>query len=282
MINNNYMDKLHTEILSILDEIVVICEKHNLSYYLIGGTLLGAVRHKGFIPWDDDLDIIMPREDYIKLTEDYYKELPEGLKLDWFNTNPHYNHIFAKIYNAHTLFEEEISDKVHSKRGIFVDIFPMDVTKGYSCGVIIRKKIVNQINRLLSLKDIRDEQKGVTKVLLRVFSAKQLQTMAAFIMKWNSKTGGEYFSNFGSQYNIKRQTHPISNFGEGVLLPFEDRQYRCPVNYKGVLTSIFGPNYMHLPPEDKRKTHYPIRVIFSDGQEIFFGKTENKLEIGKD
>lgn len=282
MTNNNYLDKLHSEILNILDEIVVICEKHNLKYYLIGGTLLGAIRHKGFIPWDDDLDIIMPREDYVKLTEQYFKELPPEYKLDWFNTNPNYNHIFAKIYNVNTLFEEELSENVHSKRGIFVDIFPMDVSNGYSLEVLIRKKIVNQINRLLVLSELKDEQTGLTKLLLQLFDAKQLQKMALFVMEWKSKKGGKYYSNFGSQYNIKRQTHPIVNFGSGVKKTFEDRIYNCPCNYEEVLTSIFGKNYMEIPPADKRRTHYPFRVKFSDGEEIFFGKVQNKIVVGKD
>ena len=282
MNNEEYLPKLHKEILLILDEIVKICEKHDLKYYLIGGTLLGAIRHGGFIPWDDDLDITMPRDDYVKFTEKYYNELPLPFRLDWYNTNPEYNQLFAKVFNTNTLFEEEISDNVHLRRGIFVDIFPMDISKGYSCGVIVRKKIINQVKKLLFLKAVQYEQKGVTRLILRAFSTKRLQKIALFFMSLGSRRGGAYYSNFGSQYNIKRQTHPIENFGDGVKKSFEDRTYICPSNYNGVLASIFGNDYMELPPENKRRTHYPFRVIFSDGEEVYFGKNENRIMVGKD
>lgn len=281
MDKEDYLNKLHREILVILDEIVKICEKYKLKYYLIGGTLLGAIRHNGFIPWDDDLDIIMPREDYIKFTEKYYTELPSDFMLDWMNTNPDYNHIFAKVYNVNTLFEEELSEAVHSKRGIFVDIFPMDISKGISFGVLTRKKIINQINLLLFMKSIQNEQKGLTRLLLLLFSARKLQSMALFFMKLGSKHGGDFYSNFGSQYNIKKQTHLIVNFGDGIKIQFEDRFYNCPVKYDEVLKSIFGCDYMQIPPENKRRTHYPFRVIFSNGEEVFFGKAENKLKVEK-
>lgn len=282
MEKKDYLPMLHKEILNILDEIVRVCESHRLHYYLIGGTLLGAVRHKGFIPWDDDLDIIMPRDDFEKFVNEYYKDLKDGFSLEWINTNPKYNYIFAKVCRDGTLFEEEIGERSTSKRGIFVDIFSMDITNGYSPVVEKQKKEVLKWSGLLFTKFYASEKAGIKKLILNILPGTFLNARATHYMKKSSSPEGQYYSNFGSQYNIKRQTHPISNFGEGVLLSFEDRQYRCPVNFEGVLTSIFGSNYMQLPPEDKRKTHYPVRVVFSDGQEMVFGKTENKVVIGKD
>lgn len=94
---NDYLRNLHSTMIEILDEFDRICNKHNLTYFLIGGTLLGAVRHKGFIPWDDDMDLAMPREDYEKFINVYYKELNDKYYLDNFNNNKLYYLNFSKI-----------------------------------------------------------------------------------------------------------------------------------------------------------------------------------------
>ena len=92
-----HLIKLHQSEIKILDEIVRICDKYNLQYFLIGGTLLGAVRHKGFIPWDDDLDIAMPRNDYEKFISISKNELKDDFILDDISTNEQYWQIFAKV-----------------------------------------------------------------------------------------------------------------------------------------------------------------------------------------
>lgn len=277
MNTEEYLNKLHKEIVFILEEVVRICENHKLKYYLIGGTLLGAVRHKGFIPWDDDLDIAMPREDFEKFTEIYYRELRKPYSLSWFSTEKNYNHIFAKVYNYRTSFIERTSKSTISSRGIFIDIFPIDISRGYSCNVIIRKKIVNQLNRLISQKYYENEFKGMKKIFLHYIKASTLNDIAIKIIKSFTKDG-RYYSNYGSQYSIKRQTHLINNFGEGTMLPFEGKKYRCPTKYTTVLTSIYGPDYMQLPPLNKRRTHYPVRVVFSDGQEMVFKNRKQILD----
>ena len=110
MEKNDYLSSLHEELLSILDQVTKVCDSNQLKYYLIGGSLLGAVRHKGFIPWDDDLDIVMPREDFEKFVSCVYKQLDNGYSMEWINTNPRYNKVFAKVCKDHTLFEEAVGE----------------------------------------------------------------------------------------------------------------------------------------------------------------------------
>ena len=126
---DNVLDKLHSVQIEILDEIVGICDKHNLTYFLIGGTLLGAVRHKGFIPWDDDLDIAMPREDYEKFLKIAKTELDKKYYLHDISIDKNYWQPFIKIRKNNTLFDEKMIDNIETHKGIFVDVFPFDNLK---------------------------------------------------------------------------------------------------------------------------------------------------------
>ncbi len=120
---------MQLRMLEILEEIDHICQKHNISYWLSGGSMLGAVRHEGFIPWDDDLDIEMLRPDFEKLMKILPKELPDHLALQWHTTDPNYFFQFAKIRDRHSeLFERNGYDKVWKEHGIFIDIFPLEQT----------------------------------------------------------------------------------------------------------------------------------------------------------
>ena len=282
MEKNDYLSSLHEELLSILDQVTKVCDSNQLKYYLIGGSLLGAVRHKGFIPWDDDLDIVMPREDFEKFVSCVYKQLDNGYSMEWINTNPRYNKVFAKVCKDHTLFEEAVGENLSIKRGVFIDIFPMDITDGYSKHVERRKKYVLFWSGILVAKCVSQEKSFVKRIILNATPEKFLLRLSEHYMKLKPRQSGGYYSNFGSQYAIKRQTQPISNYGEGVMLPFENRQYRCPSNYKAVLEAIYGKKYMELPPVEKRRTHYPLKVVLSNGQTFEFEREQNRVTVGED
>lgn len=128
--NNEILKKLHMTEISILQEVVRVCEKNQLTYYLIGGTLLGAIRHKGFIPWDDDLDIAMPREDFDKFLDISKYELREGYWVHFIDSDPNYWLPFAKVKKRGTIFDEVNSKNIESDKGIFIDIFPLDNARG--------------------------------------------------------------------------------------------------------------------------------------------------------
>lgn len=124
----------------ILKEIHKICTENDLQYYLCGGTLLGAVRHKGFIPWDDDIDIVMPRDDYNKfITLCLNGKLDKQYILQNTDTEPEYHLPFTKIRKKHTFFDEEGVRKLKIHKGIFVDIFPLDYSKKNEGFVFISK-----------------------------------------------------------------------------------------------------------------------------------------------
>lgn len=277
-----YLRKLHSDILVVMDEIDRLCTKYHLRYYLIGGTLLGAIRHQGFIPWDDDLDIVMPRDDYekfIQLCMDGH--LNDNFYLEWITTNEKYPLFFAKVCLYKTTFDEGNFCKINPF-GIFVDIFPLDYCGGYSAFVEKTKNKVVKLIAVAGSKVINDDfqlKHWPRRILRHFLSSETIHNYTLKLATQLSREGHGYYTNLGSQYSPKKQTMPIEWFGEGVKLPFEDRKYQCPTEYKKVVESIFGPKYMDIPPIEKRRTHYPRKVKFTDGEVMEFQPPKKKLTI---
>lgn len=281
MENQEYLQKLHGEILCIMDEIHRICTKNGLRYYLVGGTLLGAVRHQGFIPWDDDLDIAMPRSDLDKFIHIAEKELASKFYLNWITTNPYYWLFFPKICLRNTTFDEGVIKK-DRPMGIFVDIFPLDLSSAYTADMEIKKRRIQRLGYLSIERNAR-EMKTLKQFCYKMASffvpnkkCHEWQRTIAFL---ESRKGTSHYANFGSQYALRKQTMPVEWYGEGVAVSFEGRKYNAPTEYRKVLRSIYGENYMQLPPLERRRSHYPERVVFSDQTELIFEKVKHKVTV---
>lgn len=278
MNNKDYLPKLHKEILAIMDEIDRICKDNNLRYYLVAGSLLGAVRHKGFIPWDDDLDIAMPRQDLDVFLSIAPKKLKADYKLEWITTNKNYTYKFAKVCNSRTVFKENPFLK---ETGIFVDIFPLDLSPSYSSWLEKKKKKIARLNAMIWIKQKKkfEFKKIICYVMSFFYSRQELYRKMHNIAVSVKERGTTHYANFGSQYNLCKQTMPVEWYDKGVYIPFEDRYYRAPTQYLMVLNSIYGDNYMQLPPPEKRRCHYPMKIVFSDGEELLFDKPSHVVTI---
>lgn len=271
------IEKLHKCEQEILDEIVRICRKYDLKYVLIGGTLLGSVRHNGFIPWDDDLDIAMPRSDYERFKRLCIdkKVLKKKFYIDDIETNKHYWLPFSKVRNIETIYEEKWQKDYKSGKGIWVDIFPLDNAESEN-SEYKKEKYIKTLKGMLYLKNLRKivkEDSLIRKLklrLIKLFPNGFLHFIINRIMTLNKNENLKYFVNFGSQYGVKKQTHPKDKYFPAKELEFEGKMYKVPNDYDYVLKKIYGDNYMELPPEEKRVTHYPIRVKFEDGEEYKF------------
>lgn len=279
MKQEEYLKRIHEEILNIMDAIVKVCEDNGLHYYIIGGTLLGAVRHGGFIPWDDDLDIVMPRTDFNRFIEIANNQLDYPYHLDWIDNNKKYLQIIAKVRNTKTLFQERLEFGDTLKAGIFVDIFPIDETNGYSKMIEVRRWLVTKVHNMIFYKNSTSKDSVLKNIITLFLSREMMFRLCDWLMTMNNGKEGKYYSNFGSQYKIEKQTMPKTWYAEGIKIPFEDRMYYAPKEYKKVLKSIFGNNYMQLPPIEKRRSHYPMKVRFSDGIEIIFDQPANKINV---
>ena len=262
------LDRLHSVELEILKEVHKVCVKNNLIYYLWAGTLLGAVRHKGFIPWDDDIDIAMPREDYqrfIKLCKDGC--LGDNYAFQDVSTYSNYHLIFGKVRKNNTLFDETVFQNQNCAKGIYIDIFPLDYCKKNK-GIIyhIRGKLVKALSHLVMVRALKLKTTSIGNkiafILTRPFSVKSISKIRDRIVAIGKRSNANYYVNYGSEHNYIRATMPMDWCGEKpILLEFESEKFYSPQKWDEILSNGYG-NYMVLPPLEERKTHEPAKIIF--------------------
>lgn len=259
--------------LEIVKEVVKICEANDLKYYMLGGTMLGAIRHKGFIPWDDDIDLGMFRDDYEKFLEIAEKELPEKYKVVNYRNTPEYQYYITRILDTDTKVEEERIGNENRFTHASIDIFPIDGTPNNK---LIRKIYFFRVlyhRALMSLcyKDSIDRKRKrnfIEKIFLWIMEHLPIEKMTTpykqkvkidkLLRKQNVRTS-KYIGNIMGAYRT-REIVPAEFYGEGKMYDFEDMQLRGMDMYEEYLTHTYG-DYMQLPPEDKRKTHFKIIEI---------------------
>lgn len=250
----------------ILDEIVRICESNDIRYYLVGGTLLGAIRHKGFIPWDDDLDIAMPRQDYVKFCKLCETQLDSKYFLHNAETDDNYWLIFSKIRKKGTVINEGNIKDLDIEKGIFVDIFPFDDAPKEKKRV--RTKIIKSLATTISLKigiSLRYTKKQkMVATILKPFSIKTLSKLQQKIMTLDNGKNYPYYINYGSNYDTVKQTIPKDKYEPYKVAEFEGKNYRIPNDADYVLRRIYN-NYMELPPAEKQVLrHKPEYIDFGE------------------
>jgi len=257
--------------LEILRDVTRICEDNKLQYFLSGGTLLGAVRHKGFIPWDDDIDISMPRKDYEKFIQICKTQMESKYFLQCNETDPTYWLPFIKVRKNGTVFEEESIISIDAHKGFFVDIFPLDNANKETSflqriqGSISKNiaKIVNHKRGIVFLPKKPGWKLKRILSLMMPFSINFLTKLQQKIMGWNKNDKAPYFTSIGSRYDLIKQTIPKNKFLPNTYVEFEGRFFRAPNDWDYVLKRIYGA-YMSIPLKENRQNHKPVRIIFGD------------------
>ena len=263
---NKAVQQCEIDILQRVDE---ICQRHGLCYFAIGGTALGAVRHKGFIPWDDDIDVGMPREDYTRFLEAAKEELPAGYHLQHFSTEPKTPFYFAKIRRDGTKFVEYYLRDADIHQGVFVDIFPFDHVPEKEIVKKLHFRLCRGLYQLFLCKSL-------TTVCSSRFERKEnrksaVRKLVHYALFWLPKSWLYHALDKSCQMFNKQETQELSHIVRRRLrvylkdlypisyLPFDGIEMPVPCNYDAYLKAQFG-DYDALPPEEKRYGHLPYEV----------------------
>ncbi len=250
--------------LSVLIRVDNICKKHNITYWLGYGTLLGCIRHKGFIPWDDDIDICMPRADFERFRLICATELPIGFFYQSHLTDPDYYHLHDKIRINNTLFLESFMYGVNINHGIYFDIFPIDyMADGLISGNLqyYRSRILRAIiySKFLN-PEARVGKKRIAVIVLRSlfkpFSTDKMWKKAERIASKYSNTPQKRIGCFMSPYG-KNDFFPTTLLSDFIEKQFEGYSFQIPKEYDKVLSGVYG-DYMALPPIDKQRTRHDL------------------------
>lgn len=257
--------KLQAIELEILKEFIRLCDDNNLRYYLSYGTCIGMIRHKGFIPWDDDIDVSMPREDYDRLVKIANDKLSDGFFFQNYFTDPRCGLIFGKIRKNGTILSEVYSHHIAMHQGVWIDVFPMD---RFPNDPNVRKKFFRNLNFVKNLYIVKcgyrlppDKQGLITKIAYHISKVVVLFLPLNFIINKLDQLVRKYDRPESKDCIISyyRSTSiPYNLLEEDIILPFEDTMAKTYKNYDYYLSALYG-DYMTPPPVEKRNVggdHY--------------------------
>lgn len=269
------LQMVELEILTAIDH---VCREYGISYFLDSGTVLGARRHGGFIPWDDDIDLGMPRDDYERFLEVAPAALGNRFRVTCSRSNPHQAALFAKVMLKGTRFVTDETEEAGFDQGIFVDIFPYDAVCSESKAAKRQRKsciMWQSLSYLYHSKHIVVPHKGALgtaeKIACRiahyavraVLSPERINRgfdKAAMSAKDDPKSGALMASSYAA----------IEPYPKSMLLPprtmiFEGKEFFVPADVEGYLRIQYGRTWSQLPPEDQRRNHAPKELDLGAG-----------------
>lgn len=257
------------DILKIIDG---ICQQHGIPYSLYAGSLLGAVRHKAFIPWDDDLDICMNRTDYNRFLSLWEESAPEGYILQNKENSPLFTQSFTKIRKDHTTFLQSEGEAGRYHTGIFVDIFPVDrIPEGKTAQALFRWNCMRY--QLLTREFVPPKSsfpvRAISSLILaatpKVKRAAVRQKLLTKITRYQHRRDLPII--FIETMASMKKLYPADMMNHFVYLPFEDGEFQCISQWDLNLRLKFG-DYMQLPPENQRTwAHHPVCIDFKHNYE---------------
>ena len=264
------LNELQTMLLEMLAWFHGFCQKNKIRYYILGGTMLGAIRHGGFIPWDDDIDVGIPRKDYEKLLrnkEEYLADEPRYVFESYLDGNKDFEFEFTKLYDTTTTLIENRRTRIC--RGIYIDVFPLDGigdSKEEACSNYAPIKHLLDIYAIMTctLRKGRSIYKNLAIILSyiiprRFLCLNQLVRHINTLCAQRDFDSHEYVGNLMGTGRYK-DIMPRMYFGEPTLYKFESLEVYGVQDYKSFLTNVYG-NWEQLPPLSKRKSEHGFLYI---------------------
>jgi lipopolysaccharide cholinephosphotransferase len=246
--------------LSILREFVRVCEAHKLRYYVAYGTLLGAVRHGGFIPWDDDIDVTMPRHDYNRFAELCQSELLPGFKWQSYATEEHYPHWFGKVIKTQTVIRHALTEQLRFQQAIYIDVFPLDGLAEKPWEALVQRLLIRICRFRLGVDVKRPLVKRLLVQAARVVPRHSAISLIEGMSRRFPTDGSKRWICVGGPYSHRRQSFPSQWFGDGDLQRFQDLTVVGPTAWHEYLTQLYG-DYMTPPPPGERMTDHQVTEI---------------------
>jgi len=261
--------------MDLLYELDRICKKWDIPYFLIGGTLIGAIRHGGFIPWDDDIDVGMLWEDYARLKEACRQDLDPAYMLHDWESDPASPHPFSKLKICGTHYSEGLAADSEMNDGIFIDIFPYNNTPDNKLLRKVQAAQVAVIRKILLLRcgfDLSGDRigrkilYGALQFVSRIFSVDKWKRIFTGVEQRYNKMSTATVTNMGGSYSYERESKPRAILEKTTTHKFEGGIFSIPEDYDTFLRSCYG-DYMKLPPEAQRVGRHDVLTIdFGDYQ----------------
>ena len=257
------MNSLQSTELEILKAFIGVCEQLKIKYFLVCGTALGAVKYNGFIPWDDDVDVGLYREDYEKFCNKAQALLPYYYFLQTYKTDSKFPCIYCKIRDSRTTYIEKSMSSLNINHGVYIDVFPLD---GYpknkeESAILEKQKRIHELKLASAFKTTKQHSLK-SKVFLKIErmlgyhrrTAKTVLKLEKILSQWRIEES-ELICNHGN-WQGKLEYAPKSQYGEGVLVDFEGIKVRVPEYYDEYLTQKYGDWRAELPKEQQIGHHY--------------------------
>lgn len=272
------IERLHQVDLDIVKEVINICNENGLVYYALGGTMLGAIRHKGFIPWDDDIDLGMPRKDYERFLEIAPSLLSKTLRLVNYKTDKDYHYYITRVQDIETRVMENRYEAEGKYTHVSIDIFPLD---GSPNNALLRKIYYFKVmmhRGMMALHYKNGIDKGRKRGLCERLFLKMMTTLPTDklfdayhqkekidkILKKHNMWGSNFSGNIMGAYRTVEMI-PTSWYGKDAFYNFENIKIRGIKEYNKYLSHLYG-DYMQLPPVNARKVHF--RIVEIHGQKV--------------
>ena len=258
------IEEVQAMLLDLMKIVHRFAEENEIKYYLLGGSALGAVRHEGFIPWDDDIDIGMVRSEYERFLS-IAERFDSKYEVINYRNAKNCDFGLTRIYIPNTYVDNLSVAKTKLDKRLYFDVFPLDNVpddmrdlKKFEKQILRKKKMISRI-------DARDYQTSKSKLLLKQIVAMILRPFRQNILRSFDKSMQKYsdhstsrICSLCSQYSFKKQVMEKSVYGVPTLHKFEDTELYIPENVVAYLTTLFGGDYMMMPPEEKRRKGYDI------------------------